>query len=113
MRALPLSSYGFAMGSLGVLAGVAWHGPAPSAEQHVVLMKGIEFGPRSLRAHVGDTIRWENRDVVAHTASARTKSFDVNVPAGRSGPTTMKTAGTFAYICRYHPNMTGEIVVEP
>jgi plastocyanin len=114
MRALSLASYGFCAGATILLAVVAWRGPGVSAaEQHQVLMQGISFAPASLRAHVGDTVRWENRDIVAHTASARDKSFDVKVPARGSGASTLKRAGTFAYICRYHPNMTGEIVVEP
>jgi plastocyanin len=40
-------------------------------------------------------------------------AFDVNVLPRRSGRTAMQTPGTFAYICRYHPNMRGEIVVAP
>jgi plastocyanin len=32
---------------------------------------------------------------------------------GKNGRMVMKAAGTFDYICRYHPNMTGEVIVEP
>lgn len=114
MRSLSLASYGFALGATAILTVVAGLSPGPSAaEQHVILMVDVAYGPMTLRAHIGDSVRWQNQDMVAHTASARDKSSDVNVSPGRSGIATMKTAGTFAYICRYHPNMTGEIVVEP
>ncbi len=113
MKALSLAASALAI-SLSALLASAGHGPSLSAsEQHVVQMRGIAFEPRSVRAHVGDTIRWENQDIVDHTASARDRSFDVDAPAARSGTATMGAVGTYAYICRYHPNMTGEIVVEP
>ena len=54
-----------------------------------------------------------NQDDVAQTTAANDKSWDINALHGRSGRMLMKTAGTFSYICRYHPHMTGEIVVEP
>ena len=114
MNALSVASYGFALAGMAVLATVALRGPAPSAaEQHVILMKDVAFDPKIRRARIGDTVRWDNQDIVAHTASARDRSFEVDLLPGRSGAATLKVAGIFAYICRYHPNMTGEIIVEP
>lgn len=62
---------------------------------------------------MGDTLEWENGDIVAHTATSKEGGFDVNVLPGRKGSTVVKGPGTFSYICRYHPNMKGEIVVTP
>jgi plastocyanin len=87
--------------------------PSSAGETHRVLMKGIDYDPTEVRMHVGDSIEWFNQDIVAHTATAKDRSFDVNVSPGRSGGKVMKSAGTFTYICRYHPAMTGRIVVEP
>jgi plastocyanin len=50
---------------------------------------------------------------VAHTATAKDKSWDVNVLPEKNGRMVMKAPGRFDYICRYHPNMTGEVIVEP
>jgi plastocyanin len=100
-----------------VLAAVALGMPgspaSPAGTAQSVAMKSIAFEPKQVTVHVGDTLEWANQDIVAHTATAKDKSWDVNVLPGKSGRLVMKTAGTFDYICRYHPNMTGEIVVEP
>jgi plastocyanin len=76
-------------------------------------MKDVAFEPKEIRAHVGDTVEWANADVFAHTATAKDKAWDVNVLPGKSGRATLKSAGTVSYICRYHPNMTGTITVDP
>jgi plastocyanin len=76
-------------------------------------MKSISFEPKQITVHVGDTIEWVNQDIVAHTATATDRSWDVNVLPGHSGRAVMERVGTFGYTCRYHPNMTGEVTVEP
>ncbi|MEZ0171612.1 cupredoxin domain-containing protein [Microvirga sp. TS319] len=89
-------------------------GPASAAgEVDRVVMKEVAYGPKQIRVHVGDVVEWQNQDIVAHTATAMDKSWDVDLMPGRSGGAVMKVPGTFDYICRYHPTMTGEIIVEP
>jgi plastocyanin len=80
---------------------------------HRVVIKSADFDPAEVRAHVGDAIEWENQDIVAHTSTAADKGWNINLPPGKRGRTTMQAAGTFSYVCRYHPNMTGKIIVEP
>ena len=86
---------------------------ATAAETHRVMMKEIDFEPRQIRVRIGDTVEWTNGDIVAHTATANDRSWDVNVVPKRSGRMVMKTSGTISYFCRYHPNMKGEIIVAP
>jgi len=86
---------------------------SPAGTTRSVLMKSIAFEPQQVSVHVGDTLKWANQDIVAHTATAKDKSWDINVLPGKSGQMVVKAAGTFDYICRYHPNMTGKIIVEP
>lgn len=93
-----------------VVATLAAVTPAAAGVVHVD-MKGIGFTPPKISAKVGDTIEWANHDFVLHSATARDRSFDVNVTANKSGRTVLKKAGKIAYYCRYHPNMTGEIDV--
>jgi plastocyanin len=92
-----------------------------------VTIDQVAFRESSVSAHVGDTIEWTNRDVIDHTATAKripgilsatvdTESipgilFDVEIPAGKKARVVLKSAGTIEYYCRYHPNMTGKIVV--
>jgi plastocyanin len=105
------------MRRLIVLAAVALGMPGspapPAGTTESILMKGIAFAPNQVTVHVGDTLEWANQDIVAHTATAKDKSWDVNVLPGKNGRMVMKAAGTFDYICRYHPNMMGKIIVEP
>lgn len=49
----------------------------------------------------------------AHPATSEAGEFDVDVPPGGKASAVVTRPGTFAYICRYHPNTTGRIVVEP
>jgi plastocyanin len=74
-----------------------------------VTIKDMKFTPAKVAAHVGDTIVWTNGDFVAHTATARDKSWDVTIAPGKSASITVSATGSFAYFCRFHPMMVGEI----
>jgi plastocyanin len=78
-----------------------------------VAMKDVAFQPPQISVNVGDTMTWHNADIVAHTATSRQGGFDVSVPPGGTGSAVINRSGTFDYICRYHPNMQGRIVVKP
>jgi plastocyanin len=82
------------------------------AETITVQMLNVAFAPVEISARVGDTIVWTNGDIVAHTSTARDKSFDVMVPPKKSGSVVLKKAGDIEYYCRFHPNMVGRIVVK-
>ena len=90
--------------------------PAPpvgaEGRAHRVEMRDVAFAPARLTVRAGDSVAWRNGDIVAHTATSEGGGFDVDVPPGGEGSTVMARPGTFGYTCRYHPNMTGQIVVE-
>ena|SRR5262245_22642886 len=81
------------------------------AEVIQIRMEKIAYAPKHVTAHVGDTIEWVNADIVAHTATARDGAWDVMLPPNATKRTVLKTAETVEYYCRFHPNMTGQIVV--
>ena len=91
--------------------------PAPfvlaEGRAHRVDMRDVAFAPARVTAHAGDSVVWRNGDIVAHTATSEEGGFDVDVPPGGEGSAVMARPGSFAYTCRYHPNMMGRIVVEP
>ena len=94
------------------LASLAAAAPAAgSPRQHVVTMANMSFGRLPANVHVGDTIVWVNRDTVPHTATARNKSFDVRVGAGKRASMTVKQAGNVPIYCIYHPAMRGSLKV--
>jgi plastocyanin len=76
-----------------------------------VKMEKLAFVPAEITAHVGDTIEWINSDFVAHTATARDGSWDVLIPVNVKKTVVLKAEGTVKYYCKFHPNMTGKIVV--
>lgn len=78
---------------------------------HTVVIDKMKFGPVPAKVHVGDTILWVNKDMFQHTATARDGSFNIDLPAGKSGKTIVKHAGTIAFYCKYHPGMTGKLIV--
>lgn len=86
--------------------------PAQAATIDVV-MQNLVVKPVEVAAKVGDTIRWDNKDFVAHTATATDKSFDVMLPPGKTGRTVVTKVGTFDYFCKFHPNMKGKVTVTP
>jgi plastocyanin len=70
------------------------------------------FNAATVHIKVGQTVTWTNTGKQPHTATANDGSFDTPVlNNGQSASHTFNTAGTFAYICKIHPNMKGTIVV--
>ncbi|HWQ86394.1 cupredoxin domain-containing protein [Brevundimonas sp.] len=84
---------------------------AARARTHTIVMEKMRFGPSPAGVRVGDTIVWINRDLFRHTATARDRSFDIDLAPGASGRTVMRRAGSLPYICRFHPGMTGRLTV--
>ena len=65
--------------------------------------------PRTI--HVGDTVTWINKDVVEHSATGRKNEFNTDIKANATATTKVETPGTIEYFCRFHPNMTGQLIV--
>jgi len=86
--------------------------PAHAATVQIT-MENLEISPAEVSVKVGDTVEWINKDVFAHTATARGGDFDVNLPAKKPGTTVVRKAGTVEYYCRFHPNMKATLKVEP
>ena len=78
-----------------------------------MVIENVAFVAVPADAHVGDVVEWSNKDFVAHTATARDGSFDVNILPGKSVNTMLRRPGRIAFYCRYHPAMTGELNVSP
>ena len=78
-----------------------------------ISMENLEIAPAQVSAKVGDTIEWVNKDVFAHTATARNGDFDVTLAPKKTGSLVLKKAGTVDYYCRFHPNMKATLTVTP
>jgi plastocyanin len=86
--------------------------PAHAATIQIV-MENLVMSPPEATARVGDTIEWINKDIFAHTATARNGDFDVTMPPKKTVTSVLKKAGTVEYYCRFHPNMKAVLKIEP
>jgi plastocyanin len=109
----------FDSGGGGTSSAPSYSGPSPSPARAAggrvvrVDMKGIQFAPRSLTVKAGQTVVWTNRDSVDHNVTAtRGASFkSSNFGAGGTYRYRPSSAGTIAYVCTIHPNMTATLTV--
>lgn len=102
------------MSGIVVLASLSLAGAVAAKTEprtHTIEIAKMRFGPVPGNIKKGDRIVWNNRDIVAHTATARDGSFDVEVAAGGSATIIAGDAGTIAFYCRYHPGMRGRLVI--
>jgi plastocyanin len=90
--------------------------PANAATKAVdVKISNFKFAPASVAVTAGGTITWTNEDSAQHTATddKSTPPFDTGtLDQGDSKKVTFKKAGTYPYICTFHPFMKGTVVVE-
>jgi plastocyanin len=86
--------------------------PAQAATIQIV-MDNLVVSPAEATAKVGDTIEWINKDIFAHTATARNGDFDVTMPPKKTVTSVLTKAGTVEYYCRFHPNMKAVLTIAP
>lgn len=94
------------------LMGAAWPGPGRTETLRLDI-GSMAFADVPASARVGDAIEWSNRDIVAHTVTARDGSFDIVILPGKTGRTVLRKAGRTTFYCRYHPSMAGKIDIRP
>src|ERR1700686_1270265 len=78
-----------------------------------ISMENLVISPAEASAKVGDTIEWINKDIFAHTATARNGDWDVTIPPKKTVILVLKKAGAIDYYCRFHPNMKATLTVAP
>lgn len=105
----------------GIVAGtmlmvVAMSAPASAATTQVQVGPSgdLRFGPATVTSVAGDTVEWRKGSGSFHNVRSQTGMF-------RSGNATTAaftyrrtfSAGTFAYVCEVHRDMTGVVRVKP
>jgi plastocyanin len=78
-----------------------------------ITMENLVIAPTEVSAKVGDTLELINKDIFAHTATARNGDFDVAMPPKKTVMYVLKKTGTIEYYCRFHPNMKAILNVAP
>lgn len=105
------------------MAGCNGDGPLDDASRvRTIAVEVVDFSfrPAAVEARVGDTIRWIQRDAVAHTATSSNPppeapaGFDRALgERGDVEEVELERAGRIDYFCRPHPFMTGTVDVSP
>jgi plastocyanin len=87
----------------------------PAASASAVEPVNIQFeafSPTPLDVLPGETVEWTNISERAHTVTADDDTFDSgDIDAGDRYERTFDATGAYAYHCRIHPGMEGEVDV--
>lgn len=79
---------------------------------HTVVIDGFAFKPAQLTVKLGDTVVWRNNDPVPHTATAKGVFDSGSIAAGGTWKHVTTKRGRHDYVCSFHPNMKGTLIVE-
>jgi plastocyanin len=83
---------------------------APASSGPAVAVADNSFSPASLKVAVGDTVTFENEGAIAHTVTG--DDFDSgSLAPGDTFTFEASEAGSFSYVCTFHPGMQGTIEV--
>ena len=87
-------------------------GPREARAQTPVAINivGFAFAPGTVTVPLGTAVTWTNRDGDPHTASGSGWNSGV-LSQGQSFTYVTQQAGSFAYICEIHPDMSGTLTV--
>jgi plastocyanin len=115
-RIRPAHVLGAALALTALIMVVGAPAPWPQGEAAVTTVGvgagGDAFGPNAVTIAQGDTITWNwvggKHSVTSTTPS---ESFDSGSLTAGTFAHTFNQAGTFKYLCIWHPGMTGTVVV--
>ncbi|AGK97163.1 cupredoxin domain-containing protein [Clostridium pasteurianum] len=87
--------------------------PQDSSSSKIIQVKitNFSFDPQTLTIHKGDTVMWTNMDSAPHTVTGKDfKSATLN--KNDTFKFTFNDTGNFDYVCSFHSEMTGNIIVK-
>lgn len=87
--------------------------PSTAAGTVEASMAQRAFVPTTIQAKVGDVIVWTNSDTLPHTATMKDDPACTTdtLSSGATGGLTFSAAGSYAFFCKIHSDMTGTIEV--
>ncbi|MCJ7459675.1 MAG: cupredoxin domain-containing protein [candidate division Zixibacteria bacterium] len=83
------------------------------AAVHTVSIIDFAFVPQTDTITAADNVRWVNNRAVFHTTTSNTSVWNSGTlsPGPSSFTRQFNTSGSFPYQCKFHPSMTGTILV--
>jgi plastocyanin len=82
-----------------------------TGEGEAVAIEGFSYNPGSTTAAVNGFITWTNNDDTSHTVTFDSGPNCGSLSGGDSETVQFTVAGTYAYHCNIHPEMTGTVEV--
>ncbi len=77
-----------------------------------VAIKSFKFDPEILQVRVGDTIRWTNKDLAPHTATADEFGWDTgSLERDEAAEVEVTADMETSYFCVFHPHMKGSLEI--
>lgn len=102
-----------ALGVPALALSLAASGTAPATPAtHEIVIEGMRYTPATLTVKAGDRVTWINRDLVAHSATARGAFDSGPIAPARSWSIARLKAGHYVVACTLHPTMTSALIVE-
>ena len=88
-------------------------GASPVATDRVDLPRSYRFEPEAITVSAGATVTWTNSDNFSHSVQFEGETAPGQVMRqGEQAKRTFDAAGTFPYLCTFHPrDMTGTVIV--
>jgi plastocyanin len=84
----------------------------PESPNITVRIRDLQYQPANVNLKIGQSVTWINADDRDHTVTAVDNSFDSgNLKPGASYTFRFNKAGSFQYVCTYHPRMRGSVQV--
>jgi plastocyanin len=91
--------------------------PAPAVTAQpvadvVAKIADFHYKPRTQRIAKGTQVTWKNVDTANHTVTFADGPGELgNISERGSRSARFPRAGTFTYVCEYHPSMHGKVIV--
>ncbi len=87
--------------------------PAQAADTpHTVRIEGLKFVPEELEVKAGDSVTWQNLDLVPHTVTAPAAIESGSIEPNATWKWSVRGKGRIDYVCRFHPTMHGALLVK-
>lgn len=83
-----------------------------NSETHVVEIKQMKFVPAKLEVAPGDSVKWINRDIVAHNVAEETNNLWQSNELQNGEIFTIEIKEKASYFCTIHPVMKGKIMLK-
>ncbi|SMO86674.1 Cupredoxin-like domain-containing protein [Fodinibius sediminis] len=83
-----------------------------NSETHIVEIRQMKFVPAKIEVAPGDSVKWINRDIVAHNVAEETDNLWKSTELQNGDTYTIEIKGKASYLCTIHPVMKGKVILK-